>query len=233
MALDRSIHFTSAFPPSVLGRWLLPVAMLVCLLGSGRAEEELPLPQWTDEELRAFREQNVHVPSLEALLPEPSGLTENLDEVLRGPLKSGPRLDDLPERLTGELQPRLTLEHMRSFLPETDQSSHVEIRSAQPVDGTAPTAIAALRTISPEFMKAAAGMPGDLYFIDPDSRVPEMSAMELTRLLERHRLRHPDGFGPHGSPWGHAALFQGDALNGQILLEQLHQHLPPIRSTRR
>lgn len=161
-------------------------AMLSCLLGNGRAQEELPLPQWTEEELRAFREQNIHASSLEALLPEPSGLTENLDEVLRGPLKSGPRLDDLPERLTGELQPRLTLEHMRSFLPETDQSSHVEIRSAQPVDGTAPTAIAALRTISPEFMKAAAGMPGDLYFIDPDSRVPEMSAMELTRLLEFH-----------------------------------------------
>ena len=186
MAIFRSITPKSAFPPSVLGRLLLLGALFSCLLGSGRAQEELPLPQWTEEELRAFREQNIHAPSLEALLPEPSGLAENLDEVLRGPLKSGPRLDDLPERLTGELQPRLTLEHMRSFLPESEQTSHEEIRNAQPVDSTAPTAIAALRSISPEFMKAAAGMPGDLYFIDPDSRVPEMAAMELTRLLEFH-----------------------------------------------
>ncbi len=186
MAIFRSISLVLAFPQTQLSRWLLLAALLSCLQGSGRAQEELPLPQWTEEELRAFREQNIHAPSLEALLPEPSGLTENLDEVLRGPLKSGPRLDDLPERLTGELQSRLTLEHMRAFLPETDQSSHEEIRSAQPVDGAAPTAISALRSISPEFMKAAAGMPGDLYFIDPDSRVPEMAAMELTRLLEFH-----------------------------------------------
>lgn len=150
------------------------------------AQEELPLPQWTQDELRAFQDQNGSRSALDALLPERAELGVDLEELLRGPVKSGPRLDDLPETLTGELQPRLTLDHMRSFLPDTKAGSIEVVRAAQPVLGGAPTAAAALKEVSPEFMKAAHGMPGDLFFIDPDSRVPEMAAMELTRLLEFH-----------------------------------------------
>ena len=154
--------------------------------GHVSAQEELPLPQWTEEELRALQEQNGHLPGLDALLPERADLAVDLDELLRGPVKTGPRLDDLPETLTGEIQRRLTLDHMRSFLPDSKPRSVEEVRAAQPVLGGAPTAAAALKQVTPEFMKAAYGMPGDLFFIDPDSRVPEMAAMELTRLLEFH-----------------------------------------------
>lgn len=150
------------------------------------AQEELPLPKWTAEELKAFREQGGQQPALEGLLPEQTELTASLEELLRGPVKSGPRLDDLPETLTGELQPRLTMDHMRSFLPDSNTGPPEEVRSARPAQGGEPTAMSTLKEVSSEFLKAASSMPGDLFFIDPDSRVPEMAAMELTRLLEFH-----------------------------------------------
>lgn len=200
-ALIRAPAHVPLLPPSFLVLTCPPVladsgcqatrravfVILSCFVAHGlKAQEELPLPQWSAEELRAFRDQNTHQPALEALLPERAELATGLEDLLRGPVKSGPRLDDLPETLTGELQPRLTMDHMRSFLPDSHQSSQEEVRSAHPAHGGVPTAMTALKEVSPEFLKAASGMPGDLFFIDPDSHVPEMAAMEITRLLEFH-----------------------------------------------
>ncbi len=190
-----------SLPPSFLVRTCLPVfansglhaalkavfVVMSCFLACNlKGQDELPLPRWSEDELRAFQDQNTHQPALDALLPERAELATGLEDLLRGPVKSGPRLDELPETLTGELQPRLTMDHMRSFLPDSQKSSHEEIRSAQPAHGGVPTAMTALKEVSPEFLKAASAMPGDLFFIDPDSRVPEMAAMEITRLLEFH-----------------------------------------------
>lgn len=150
------------------------------------AEEDLPLPQWSDEELRTFQEQNMGGQSLEALLPQRSEIAAGLDHYVLNPTRTGPRLEELPESLAGDLQPRLTMDHMRWFLPDIKTGTKQEIRGALPAEGIAPTAAAALREVTPEFMRAACGVPGDLFFIDPDSRVPEMPAMELSRLLEFH-----------------------------------------------
>lgn len=159
---------------------------LVAISGWALAEEDLPLPQWSEDEMRAFEERNMGAQSLEALLPERSEIIAGLDDYALNSPRTGPRLEELPDSLAGDLQPRLTMDHMRWFLPDIKIGARQETRGVLPAEGSAPTAAAALREVTPEFLKAACGVPGDLFFIDPDCHVPEMPAMELSRLLEFH-----------------------------------------------
>jgi hypothetical protein len=164
---------------------VFPLAFTIATSPSASGQEELPLPQWTDEELQAFRDQQSAVSMFETLLPEPPGYMEDLDKVMRGPLNSGPRLDELPSTLAGDITPRLRAEDMLSFLPDTLATSHEEIRSAMPV---APSLASGdeWKEASPEFMRAASEAGSEEFLIDPMSHLPEMASMELARLLEFH-----------------------------------------------
>jgi hypothetical protein len=92
-------------------------------------------------------------------------------------LRSGPRLDELPPTLSGEIIPRLRAQDLLSFLPD---ASKEEVRQAQP------TAKTQLREASEAFLRSAAESPGDRYLIDPAGLLPEMTAMGIERLLEFH-----------------------------------------------
>lgn len=144
----------------------------------GEPEEELPLPRWSEEELRHFQEQQQGALGLDALLPDAPGYLENFDQAMREPLlRSGPRLDELPPTLSGEIVPRLRAQDLLSFLPD---ASREEVRHALP------TAKTQLRETGDEFLHSAAKAPGDRYLIDPAALLPEMAAMEIERLLEFH-----------------------------------------------
>lgn len=142
----------------------------------GETEEELPLPRWSEEELRLFQQRQGAF-ELDALLPDAPGYLENLDQAIREPLRGGPRLDELPPTVSGEIIPRLRAKDLLSFLPD---ASKEEVRHALP------TAKTQLRETSQEFLRAAANAPGDRFLIDPTALLPEMAAMEIERLLEFH-----------------------------------------------
>ena len=164
------------------GRPPVLTAILALFIGVGVAvgepEEELPLPRWSEEELRHFQEQRQGAFGLDALLPDAPDYLENLDQAMREPLlRSGPRLDELPPTLSGEIVPRLRAQDLLSFLPD---ASRDEVRHALPAAKTQ------LRETSDEFLRSAANAPGDRYLIDPAALLPEMAAMEIERLLEFH-----------------------------------------------
>jgi hypothetical protein len=142
----------------------------------GETEEELPLPRWSEEELRLFQQRQGAF-ELDALLPDAPGYLENLDQAIREPLRGGPRLDELPPTLSGEIIPRLRAKDLLSFLPD---ASKEEVRHALP------TAKTQLRETNQEFLQAAANAPDDRFLIDPTGLLPEMAAMETERLLEFH-----------------------------------------------
>ncbi len=165
------------FRASFVTRGIIVMQIMVCC-ASAEPEEELPLPRWSEEELRLFQEQRQGVPELDALLPDAPGYLENLDQALREPLaRSGPRLDDLPSTLSGEIIPRLRVQDLLSFLPD---ASKEEVRHALP------TARTPLQETTDEFLRSAARSPEDRYLIDPATLLPEMAAMEIERLLEFH-----------------------------------------------
>jgi len=179
--------------PSFLARLpvlclLLPMAFLMPALNSTShatgEDEELPLPRWTNEELRTFGESGSAGVSPDILLPTVPAHMENVDEFLRGNLRSGPRLDDLPTDLTGELPSRLRPEDMRRFLPDVAGEPQVEVRNAVPLANPSP--LLALREVSPEFLQAAADSLRSEYLIDPDIHVPEMAHLQMMRFLEFH-----------------------------------------------
>lgn len=138
------------------------------------AEDELPLPRWTEEELRAFRDAGGH-PHIEPLLPEVPAYLGRAD----GLLHAGPRLDDLPTELSGEISARLRVEDLRRFLPD----GPVKPGGAE---HAVPTAFATLEELGPEFLLAACEASRTEYLIDPDVLVPEMAHLQILRLLEFH-----------------------------------------------
>ena len=146
---------------------------------AAQSGEDLPLPRWSEDELRLFQEQRQGALELDTLLPDAPSYLENLDQALREPLaRSGPRIDELPPTLSGEIIPRLRVQDILSFLPDVSKE---EVRLASPASTGAP-----LRETSGEFLQAAARAPGDRFLIDPEARLPEMAAMEIERLLEFH-----------------------------------------------
>ncbi|WP_449070015.1 hypothetical protein [Prosthecobacter sp.] len=138
----------------------------------------LPLPRWSEQEIRAFRE---HLGSESGvLLPEAEGLN---DDLLTQPLPFGPRLDQGVGNANAEILPRLRPEDMRLFLPESLLgSSSQDLPSARRL----PTPVADLKDVTPEFLAAGTNALPTEYLIDPAVLVTEMHQQELTRFLEFH-----------------------------------------------
>jgi hypothetical protein len=153
--------------------------LIMACCAAAQSDEDLPLPRWSEDELRLFQEQRQGELELDTLLPDAPGYLKNFDQALREPrARSGPRLDELPSTLSGEIIPRLRVQDILSFLPDASQE---EVRAPLPASTSDP-----LRETSGEFLRAAARSPGAKYLIDPEARLPEMAAMEIERLLEFH-----------------------------------------------
>ncbi len=166
---------------------------LLCCVGSASAdvdhpvekaeENSLPLPRWSEHELKRFRD-SVPVGNSPGVLPPKSGESiSDINELILTPLSSGPRLDHFFNNQDSELSPRLKAEDMRLFLPEAilglptqGQSSPVQL----------PTPLASLKDVPPEFLAACVQSLPKEYLIDPDQLVPEIQNHDMQRLLEFH-----------------------------------------------
>jgi hypothetical protein len=171
----------------------LGLALLFALLCTGASaevdepvekadEHVLPLPRWSEQELKTFRDSLPVLNSAGVLLPK-NGEVSDLNELLNTPLSSGPRLDHFFNQHDSQLSSRLQAEDMRLFLPEAilglptqSQSSPVQL----------PTPLAALQDVPPEFLTACAQSLPKEYLIDPDQLVPEIQNHDMLRLLEFH-----------------------------------------------
>lgn len=138
----------------------------------------LPLPRWTEQEIRAFRERFDGASGV--LLPEAESIG---DELLTKPLPFGPRLEQGEGDASGEIRPRLRPEDMRLFLPESLLGTSPQ---NLPAAHRLPTSAAALKDIAPEFLAAAANALPSEYLIDPSVQVSEVHQQDLTRFLEFH-----------------------------------------------
>lgn len=150
-----------------------------------KAEENaLPLPRWSEHELRAFRNS---LPMLNGpgVLPASEGeAISDINELIRAPLTSGPRLDRFFNQRDSELSPRLQVEDMRLFLPESILGMPEQSESSSTAQ--LPTPLAALQDVAPEFLAACAQSLPKEYLIDPVQLVPEIQNHDLMRLLEFH-----------------------------------------------
>lgn len=145
---------------------------------AAETDSPLPLPRWSEQEIRAFREQLSSESGI--LLPEAEGIN---DDLLKQPLPFGPRLDQGAGNANAEMLPRLRSEDMRLFLPESLLgSSSQNHATARPI----PTPVASLKDVTREFLAAGANALPTEYLIDPEGLVTEMHQQELTRFLEFH-----------------------------------------------
>ncbi|MFN0077681.1 MAG: hypothetical protein ACKVY0_14520 [Prosthecobacter sp.] len=146
-------------------------------------ERGLPLPRWSEQELRAFRESRPAPSGPGVLLPENGEPITDINELLRTPVSSGPRLDHLFNEPGGEISPRLRPEDMRLFLPESilGLPTQNETNSAR-----LPTPLSALQDVTAEFLAASTQTLPKEYLIDPDLLVPEMQNHDMMRFLEFH-----------------------------------------------
>ena len=170
------------------------LALLFLLLGAAasaevpqpaeKAEEHaLPLPRWSEHELKSFHDSLPTLNSPGVLPPTNGEPIADINELIRTPLTSGPRLDHFFNQRDSELSPRLQAEDMRRFLPESilgmsdqNQSSRAQL----------PTPLAALQDVPPEFLAACTQYLPNEYLIDPEQLVPEIQNHDLMRLLEFH-----------------------------------------------
>lgn len=131
-------------------------------------EESLPLPRWSEEELRSMREQPQATPLLNNLL-----WPENVEFLA----DAEPAPADTPDAQ----QPTADLSR---FLPR-----HL---IASPGAGRAlpsafiPTATAGLRDVSNAFLADAAGWPAQRHLIDPNGELSETMHEDFARFLEFH-----------------------------------------------
>lgn len=184
-------------PPRIISRqvpglrWrslLGGLGLLVLLVGPCRADvprqqeaaddDALPLPRWSEEEIRAFRENFAGAGSL---LPAAEEAPEG--GLMTPPLSFGPRLDAGSGGANGEIRPRLRAEDMRLFLPDSLLTQAAPRHQEAPPQ---PTALSALKEVTPEFLAAGAAAPANEYWIDPGSQVTEMHQQEMVRFLEFH-----------------------------------------------
>jgi len=171
-------------------------AALLCMLcgaiafaevppSADKAEEHaLPLPRWSEHELKAFRDSLPVLNSPGVLPPNNKGDSiADINELLRTPLSSGPRLDHFFNQRDSELSPRLQAEDMRLFLPESILGMPDQSQSST---AQLPTPLAALKDVSPEFLAACQQSLPKEYLIDPEQLVPEIQNHDMMRLLEFH-----------------------------------------------
>lgn len=146
-------------------------------------EHSLPLPRWSEQELKKFRESLPGGSSSGVLPPKTGESVSDINELIHTPLSSGPRLDPFFNNHDSELSPRLQAEDMRLFLPEAIL--------AMPTQGPAsavqlPTPLASLKDVPREFLAACAQSLPKEYLIDPDQLVPEIQNHDMLRLLGFH-----------------------------------------------
>lgn len=177
--ISRSVMMTALHHSAVIS--------LVLLSSHSFAESELtgehslPLPRWSEQELKTFRNSPPLANSPGVLLPNNNGTPADINELIQAPLSSGPRLDHFFKN--SELSPRLRAEDMRFFLPESILGLPTQ---DQPSPVQAPTPLTALRDVSPEFLAACMQSLPREYLIDPDQFVPEIQHHDMMRLLEFH-----------------------------------------------
>lgn len=168
---------------------MLPMLLYIVSVSAGapqdvEAEEgALPLPRWSEQELRTFRSSLPAATEPGVLLPENNGTITDINELLRSPVPSGPRLEDLFHPQDIELSPRLRSEDMRLFLPESILGLPSQNK---PAGLKAPTPLSSLREVTPEFLAACGQALPQEYLIDPDLLVPEMQNHNMMRFLEFH-----------------------------------------------
>lgn len=179
---DTTFRFAGRRSP--VGSRRIVELLLACLLMASlqlslHAEaEDLPLPKWSADELRTFREFGLPNLPTEPLLPTVSSYMTDSDDFLQ----SGPRLEDIPAELNGDITPRLRVEDLGSFLP--DSSERTELRG--PHTDAVPRRTTATTDLSPEFLQAASEALRAEYLIDPDVLVPEMIHLQMMRFLDFH-----------------------------------------------
>jgi hypothetical protein len=140
------------------------------------------LPRWSKEEIQAFRENMDSLNSI-GVLPPGTATPADINELLLGPITSGPRLDGRFPTPDGELSPRMQSEGMRFFLPESVLGTQ---ESLQITGRSGPTPLSSLQAVTPEFLaRAKLALPGE-YLIDPDQLLSEVHQQDMTRFLEFH-----------------------------------------------
>jgi hypothetical protein len=168
----------------------IPLLLIVAMSLHVRAErqqnategEPLPLPRWSKEEIQAFRENMDSLNSI-GVLPPGTATPADINELLLGPITSGPRLDGRFPTPDGELSPRMQSEGMRFFLPESVLGTQ---ESLQITGRSGPTPLSSLQAVTPEFLaRAKLALPGE-YLIDPDQLLSEVHQQDMTRFLEFH-----------------------------------------------
>lgn len=174
----------------------LPVVLLLtllCFAGNASAddgqpvekadEHSLPLPRWSEQELKKFRESLPGGNSPGVLPPKSGESVADINELIHTPLSSGPRLDHFFNNRDSELSPRLQAEDMRLFLPE----AILGLPTQGPASAVQlPTPLASLKEVSREFLAACAQSLPKEYLIDPDQLVPEIQNHDMLRLLGFH-----------------------------------------------
>jgi hypothetical protein len=145
--------------------------------------ETLPLPRWSEQELRSFRESLPATGSQGVLFPEHGGMATDINELMRAPLPTGPRLEHLFNGHEAEISPRLKPEDMRLFLPESILGN---LPQNNPAGTRLPTPVSSIREVSPEFMHVCERSHPEDYVIDPEHLVPEMQNHDIAGFLEFH-----------------------------------------------
>lgn len=184
--MAAAVH-RAKFLPLVL---LLP---MLCCAGGASAdivepvekadEHSLPLPRWSEQELKRFRESLPGGNSPGVLPPKSGEAISDINELIHTPLPSGPRLDQFFNNHDSGLSPRLQAEDIRLFLPEAILGLPTQ---GQPSPVQLPTPISALKDVPPEFLAACAQSLPKEYLIDPDQLVPEIQNHDMLRLLAFH-----------------------------------------------
>lgn len=178
----------------LIGTWLTLMLLCLCILGSGDASAEvsqtgeqneekiLPLPRWSEQDLRKFRNNLPGVGSPGAP-PQSGEAVSDINDLINTPLASGPRLDHFFSKRESGISPRLQVEDMRLFLPEAILSQQ---RQSQPSRGQLPTPLASLKDVSSEFLSACEKSLPKEHLIDPDQLIPEIQNHDMMRLLGFH-----------------------------------------------
>jgi hypothetical protein len=146
-------------------------------------EHSLPLPRWSEQELKIFRESLPGGNSPGVLPPKSGEAISDINELIHTPLPSGPRLDQFFNNHDSGLSPRLQAEDIRLFLPEAILGLPTQ---GQPSPVQMPTPLSALKNVTPEFLAACTQSLPKEYLIDPDQLVPEIQNHDMLRLLAFH-----------------------------------------------
>jgi len=146
-------------------------------------EPGLPLPRWSEQELKRFRDSLPGGGSPGVLPPKSGGSASDINELINTPLSSAPRLEQFFSNHDTTLPSRLQAEDMRLFLPEAILGLPPQ---GEPGPVQLPTPLASLKEVSPEFLTACAQSLPKEYLIDPDQLVPEIQNHDMMRLLGFH-----------------------------------------------